>query len=330
MQLVLDTTGLKIQKRNKCFYICSKGKNTIVSPLRIDSILITKDVYLSTSALRLAIKHKIPVIFMNPFGGIEGRVWHSGFGTDSEIRKNQVFFSESVDATKWIIELFKLKSESQISLLDWLSNRKPTLSDSIKKQADKISKQIKELDKFKDTKPKDCRNNILGIEGICAKYYWSGISRCMPDNFSFDGRSRQPANDMFNATLNYCYAILYSIVESAAISAGLDTQFGIMHSNIYNKPTLIYDLIEPFRAWVDKFIVEQLLTDKIKIEYFEEKNGGVFLNKQGKKYLIPEFYKLIETHKYFQGKRMKLKNHINVFAGKLSLTLKDYKYDISY
>src|SRR5262249_5380163 len=37
--------------------------------------------------------------------------------------------------------------------------------------------------------------------------------------YRFDGRSRQPAKDGFNAVLNYSYGVLYSLVERACVCA---------------------------------------------------------------------------------------------------------------
>ena len=69
----------------------------------------------------------------------------------------------------------------------------------------------------------------------------------MPEAYRFDGRSRQPALDAVNAMLNYSYGVLYSLVERACICAGLDPFLGFLHTDNYNKKSLVFDLIEPFR-----------------------------------------------------------------------------------
>ncbi len=55
--------------------------------------------------------------------------------------------------------------------------------------------------------------------------------------------------DPFNACLNYCYGILYSLVEKACILSGLDPYVGFLHTDNYNKKSLVFDLIELFRIY---------------------------------------------------------------------------------
>ena len=42
--------------------------------------------------------------------------------------------------------------------------------------------------------------------------------------------------------------MLYSLVERACIVAGLDPFVGFLHTDNYNKKSLVFDLIEPFRV----------------------------------------------------------------------------------
>ena len=62
----------------------------------------------------------------------------------------------------------------------------------------------------------------MGLEGSAGRAYVKCLSGQMPEAFRFDGRSRNPARDAFNAMLNYGYGVLYSLVEKACILAGLD------------------------------------------------------------------------------------------------------------
>lgn len=41
--------------------------------------------------------------------------------------------------------------------------------------------------------------------------------------------------------------MLYSVVEAGLFTAGLDPYLGILHADAHKKPTLSFDLIEPFR-----------------------------------------------------------------------------------
>ena len=87
----------------------------------------------------------------------------------------------------------------------------------------------------------DVRGSIMGIEGSGGRIYFEAISFILPDRYKFEGRSRNPAKDEFNALLNYGYGILYSKVEKACIIAGLDPYVGIIHTDHYNKKSLVFD-----------------------------------------------------------------------------------------
>ena len=45
----------------------------------------------------------------------------------------------------------------------------------------------------------------------------------------------------------YAYGVLYGLVEKACIVAGLDPFVGFLHTDNYNKTSLVFHLIEPFR-----------------------------------------------------------------------------------
>ena len=70
----------------------------------------------------------------------------------------------------------------------------------------------------------------------------------MPEKYKFESRSRNPAKDEFNTLLNYGYGVLYSMVEKACIIAGLDQYIGFLHTDNYNKKSLVFDVIVLFRT----------------------------------------------------------------------------------
>lgn len=59
-----------------------------------------------------------------------------------------------------------------------------------------------------------------------------------------------------NAMLNYGYALLYSQVQTEAVTLGFDPRLGIMHADRTDAPALILDLMEPRRPLVDAAILQ--------------------------------------------------------------------------
>ena len=93
-------------------------------------------------------------------------------------------------------------------------------------------------------------NELMGHEGMSAVSYWQGLAVVVDDKVDFSHRITYGASDLVNSALNYGYAILYSRVQYHAVRAGLSLHISFLHALDDAKPTLVYDLIEEFRAFV--------------------------------------------------------------------------------
>ncbi|GAB3850493.1 type II CRISPR-associated endonuclease Cas1 [Nesterenkonia populi] len=88
------------------------------------------------------------------------------------------------------------------------------------------------------------------LEGQAARVLWKGLYGHL--NFT-----RIPgANDAINAAHNYGYTILRGRVLTSILGAGLTAGIGIFHRGRSNPFALADDLIEPFRAVIDRAILE--------------------------------------------------------------------------
>ena len=88
------------------------------------------------------------------------------------------------------------------------------------------------------------------LEARAAVYYWQNAFP-MIENFS---RSREGVSP--NNLLNYGYAILRAIVARALVSSGLLTTLGIHHRNKYNAYCLADDIMEPYRPYIDRLVMQ--------------------------------------------------------------------------
>lgn len=88
------------------------------------------------------------------------------------------------------------------------------------------------------------------LEARAAAYYWANI---FPDIPEFRrGREGVPPNNL----LNYGYAILRAVVARSLVASGLLPTLGIHHHNRYNAYCLADDIMEPYRPFVDKLVIE--------------------------------------------------------------------------
>jgi len=134
----------------------------------------------------------------------------------------------------------------------------------------------------------------MGLEGRAGRTYWEAINLLLPTAYQFKERSRNPAKDGFNCLLNYAYGVLYSTVERACVLAGLDPYVGFVHTDHYQKKSLIFDLIECYRIWADTTVVGLFAARQVQKSLFDPLHNGLTLNKQGKAVLMERFGEYLE------------------------------------
>lgn len=322
MQLVLDSKGLELGRQDRIFQIISKNGKRNISPAKLSSIAITAAVVLHSPAIHLAVEEGVPILFFDRIGRPKARLWSPHFVGLSTLRRQQARFCEDAAATAWVIDLFGLKTEGQLANLRYMEKQRTKLGGALRQTRQAMQKQLRAMDSYRDQLPEQCRNHLMGIEGNLARMYWQNVGQSLPRAYGFTKRSRRPAEDIFNAALNYLYGMLYSLVETGVLAVGLDPQMGILHVDAYKKPTLVFDLIEAFRPWIDRLLVEQCFGKKIESRFFTKNQHGLFLNKAGKAFFIPLFNDFMRTeHEHFSRLATR-KNHIFYLAGQLATRIR--------
>ena len=286
MELILNTFGVSLNRDNAGFVInTSEGKQRIPA-VGIDSIQISRGAQITSDAVMLAIEHEIEVMFMDKAGKPIGRIWSPKYGSISTIRKGQLNFIYSHNAVDWIKEVLLKKIENQQALMLLFNNDDHPKTDT--------EKNIARLEDYRNkirTLDGDIVNDIApmlrGWEGQASRIYFSTINAFLPEQFRFNIRSQHPALDITNAFLNYGYGILYGRIEGALIKAGVDPYIGVLHRDDYNRPVLVYDIIEMYRIWVD-YVVYTLLAQNVITEefYSVREDGSYWLEALGRRVLI--------------------------------------------
>jgi len=313
MQLVINTYGSYLRKKNNCFLVKIEedGKEKVfeVSVNKVDSILITTSAYISTDAIKFAVENNIDIVFLDHFGDPYGRVWHSKLGSTVLIRRKQLeIYNTSKGfelAKKWNLK----KLDNQVNLLKKLKKTRSEKKEELEKYIKKIEDISLRIGNLKG-KVEENRQSLLGLEGTVSRYYFEAINFVLPEKFRFKGRSRMPARDEFNCLLNYGYGVLYSIVEKACIISGLDPYIGFIHTDNYNKKSLVFDLIEMFRIYVDETVLYLFSRKLVKEKYFDKIPNGLSLNKNGKVVLMDYLNRTFEKTVKYKGRNIRVKNII--------------------
>ncbi|MCC3867943.1 CRISPR-associated endonuclease Cas1 [Terrisporobacter mayombei] len=312
MKLVVNSEGVYLTKVGECFCVKKDKNKQEIAAKKVEQILITTAAALSTDAIELAVENNIDIVFLKKYGAPFGRVWHSKMGSINTIRKKQLDLETNKMGTTLVKEFLCQKMNNQVDFLNYLAmNRRDERKDNIKETTSKIKELIKKVDYIdNNTNIKDIRNSLQGYEGTASRLYFAKLSELMPETFKFKGRSKNPAQDEFNCMLNYGYGIMYSNVERACILAGLDPFIGIMHVDNYNRQAFVFDLIEMYRIYIDQIVFKLFTTKKIKKDYFDKVEGGLYLNKSGKEVLIGKYNEEMEKKITYKGRKIELQNII--------------------
>lgn len=90
------------------------------------------------------------------------------------------------------------------------------------------------------------RGDVSNVEGTVARSYWQRLGLFpVRDRFAKDA----------NCFLNYGYAVLYATTARALCASGLNTSLGLKHCGPTNVHCLASDVMEPFRAVVDRAVI---------------------------------------------------------------------------
>lgn len=318
MQLVLDTKGLVLTRSGETFVLTSANGKRSISPGKLTTIAITANVQLSADAVKLSIRSRIPILFFDHIGKAKARLWSPYFENIATLRRQQLRFTESTAGSEWMVEIFLLKTQGQLKNLRFLQGRKSLLAGAFSSVEKQIRQTSRGFERFRQQLPEVCRSSMMGTEGSIARLYWQAVGNGLPRAYSFQKRSRRPAEDNTNAAINYLYGMLYSVVEGGLFAAGLDPYLGILHADEYRKPTLTFDLIEPFRPWVDRLLLEAIFRKEVSANFFTKNQHGIFLNKTGKAYFIPLFNNFLRQEIDYLGQHTSAKNHIYTLCGRLA------------
>jgi CRISP-associated protein Cas1 len=319
MHLVLNSFGASVGKENGLFAVSTAEGKQLLPPRDIKTITISKGARISSDAVLLAIEHEIDVLFVDGMGHPQGRVWSIKYGSISDIRRGQLDFFYSPAAVEWVKNLVADKINQQVGLLLSLKRGQEDrvqriIAAAINSMEDHKAKARKaEAESVPDILP-----SLRGWEGAASRRYFEAIAECLPEEYRFNGRSRQPATDWFNAMLNYGYGILYGKVEGALIKAGIDPYVGIFHRDDYNRPALVFDVIERYRVWVDYVVIHLCRQQAMSPECFREEGSGVLLDGLGKRILIQSVNDYLAEVIALKGTSRSRGEHIQRYAHELA------------
>lgn len=215
----------------------------------------------------------IDVIYQSKWGKLKGRVFSAkGGGAITRLAQFSAFTNpERRLAIAKVIVAAKINN--QMTLI-----RKYKYHDTNAG----FDKQLLAMDSFsKQLDSVTTIDEVMGLEGVSAKYYWSCF-RHMLKKPAFTHREYRPSPDYVNALLNLGYAFLCNEITTCLVTKHFDLEIGFLHSIHYRRNSLALDVMEEFRAaFVDAWILVLLNKNQLKEEHFHRLNGDWRLTEDG-------------------------------------------------
>lgn len=226
LSLYLD--NMKIVKNEEDILIPLADINTIL----IDNYKTTLSVHLlnalcenNINVILCNIEH-LPASLVIPFGGASQTAFN--------LRKQIEW--DSLQKNYAHQEIIKSKIYNQLSLLKHLKKAEETIN-----HLEVFHSQV-EL------------GDITNREGLSAKMYFRAL---------FGPEFKRFEEDIINAAMNYGYAIIRSQIAKYILAKGYHPSLGIFHKGPTNLFNLADDFIEPFRPFIDLWVHNHVMNEKI-------------------------------------------------------------------
>lgn len=285
----------------------------------ISSLQLNGTIQITSQALKALSERGIPVLMCSQSGYLVAHVLKSS-SRDGKARMSQIIQASDPPQSLLFAKLFVYgKVHNQLIFLRRRSGKSGT----------SVARLWHCLKKIRNV---DSKDELRGIEGEAAKFYFDGLSRLIGKNsgFSFSSRSRRPPLDPVNAMLSFGYAVLHTEVLKGVLSAGLDPAVGFLHEIHAGRDSLVCDLVEEFRApIVDSTVLAIINRRQVKTcEFDVTDQQGCLLQSSAKKTLITELERKFREslrHPIF-GYRVSWRRAIQIQAGLLKHSFLSEKY----
>lgn len=282
--LYVDTTGAVVRRRSGHFHVdrhTSEGTEMLarVPVTEVDAIVLVGKVHCTSAALHLCLETGIQLVILAWHGRMKGRV--QGLAAPNvEVRLGQY---RTLSNPERRMRIARAIVGAKLANMGYRLRRRAERQRPapLRAAATSIEKLSRRLDAVQS------REALMGLEGAATNAYfsvWDDILTSKDPELRFEKRSRRPPGNAVNALLGFCYRLLQKDVHAACCVAGLDPYLGVLHTPRPRTPSAVLDLMEAFRpALADSVVLAMVNRGSIRARHFEARDGGVYLNEEGRK-----------------------------------------------
>lgn len=264
-----------------------EGKEAARLPLtNLETVVCMNYPGCSPALMGKCAENRIGLCFISPGGRFLARITGPVKG-NVFLRKQQLeLFSRREQQAELIQNLIAAKLKNTKNIL--LRSRR----DYPATDADgSLSHCIRILEENQKKLPLETDPEVLrGIEGQSAKAYFDVFDQLFTqqrEDFALSGRTKRPPLDAANALLSFLYTICTNDIASALECVGLDPYIGLFHTLRPGRASLACDIMEEFRALIERLVITMVNLKIIQKSDFETQiSGAVWLSDSGRKKTI--------------------------------------------
>jgi CRISPR-associated endonuclease Cas1 len=171
----------------------------------------------------------------------------------------------------------------------------------------------------------EVRNQLQRTEAQATRIYLKNFFKQFPDELKPRKRHKYNARDPLNNLLNLGYEVLKREIILSLIPMHLDPFLGFLHSYFRYKPSLIYDVIEPFRAVVEDFLL--IYHETLNMNSFEKVGNRMYLRKDEEIEFLKAVLKQLEKKVHYLRYDSMIKGKIRTVIKEDTIKLAQYIRD---
>lgn len=277
----LDRSGLELRMDGAAIAVYADGQRATTIPLKLVDRLVLRGRQAKLDSdvlLRLAEQGATTVLL----GSRTGRRMAVVLGpahNDAAIRLAQArAVMDARYCTEFSREVVRAKLARQRRVLREMMAARPDARKPLFDAASAVADALASVPTIADI------SSLRGLEGAAARACFRGYAAVFPPLAGFHGRNRRPPRDPVNVCLSLAYTMLQAEAVRATHAAGLDPLLGFYHRPAFGRESLACDLMEPLRAFADRWVWLQWRSSRLRTEHFSVQDGACHMLKAGREH----------------------------------------------
>ena len=256
-------------------------------------IALTKDIYCfgevntNSACLNYLAQNKIPVHFFNYYGFYTGTFYPRETNVSGTLLVKQVNAYTDAKHRLYYAQKFVLgASQNLLRNLRYYQNKGRDLIDTINKIKE-LMNQIQSTTSVED---------LMGIEGLIHKEYYSAWIKIFNKDVNFAKRVRRPPDNMVNTLISFLNTMVYTSCLSEIYVTQLNPTISYLHSVSERRFSLCLDISEVFKPLITDRLIFSLVNKNIVTEDdFDRQSNFCYMKENTKRKVVKAYYDYLQT-----------------------------------